>query len=176
MAYTTQEIIDIAKVSQFLSENEIEKSGLYGGGVDYLFPRKLYMIRKNVEWLYDLDSSDDTLVETANYLYALCGRFALKAASIILDGGSGSISPINPSTANPFPIYITDSNFVNATDYVDDRIESVNIIVYFNEINRYLEPGVETSVSGNTLTILVPGFDATVNTYNLVIEKYTPGV
>lgn len=47
---TVEDIIKIAKVSQYLSQNDIENKGLYGGGTDFLLPRKLYNIRKSIEW------------------------------------------------------------------------------------------------------------------------------
>jgi DUF1009 family protein len=50
--YNTLDIINIAKISQYLCENDIDKKGLFGGGVDLLLPRKIYNIRKSVEWLY----------------------------------------------------------------------------------------------------------------------------
>ena len=60
---TTQEIINIAKVSQYLCENDIAKKGLSGGGIDLQLPSKIYNIRKNVEWLNGLDSNDDSLIK-----------------------------------------------------------------------------------------------------------------
>lgn len=47
---TVEDIIKIAKISQYLSQNDIVDKGLYGGGTDLLLPRKLYNIRKSVEW------------------------------------------------------------------------------------------------------------------------------
>jgi len=52
MAYTVSQIINIAKISQFLCLLDIEKKGLYGGGQDLSLPRKIYCVRKNVEWLF----------------------------------------------------------------------------------------------------------------------------
>lgn len=54
--YTTLEKINIAKISQYLALNAISKGGLNGGGQDVRLPRKIYLVRKNVEWLYDLDT------------------------------------------------------------------------------------------------------------------------
>jgi hypothetical protein len=48
--YTVQQIIDIAKISQYLSANDINKKGLWGGGIDLQLPNKIYNIRKSVEW------------------------------------------------------------------------------------------------------------------------------
>jgi hypothetical protein len=83
MYYTPRQVILIAKVSQYLAENDIDKKGLYGGGMDLLLPNKIYCVRKNVSWLYDQDDANSTLQATANYLLALCGRYGL-AAQVIL--------------------------------------------------------------------------------------------
>lgn len=96
---TVQEIISIAKISQYLAANDYANSGLFGGGRDRLLSRKLYGIRKNVEWLYGLDSTDETLIKTSNYLYALCAPYNSEAALIAGDGSGGII--INPSTGVP---------------------------------------------------------------------------
>lgn len=53
--YSILDKIKIAKVSQELAENDIDKKGLYGGGVDLLLPSKLYNIRKSVEWMYGIN-------------------------------------------------------------------------------------------------------------------------
>lgn len=50
--YSVLDIINIAKISQYLCENDIDKRGLFGGGVDLLLPNKIYNIRKSVEWMY----------------------------------------------------------------------------------------------------------------------------
>lgn len=49
---TIEDIIKIAKVSQYLIQNDIIDKGLYGGGTDLLLPRKIYNIRKSLEWAY----------------------------------------------------------------------------------------------------------------------------
>ncbi len=53
MPLTTLQKINIAKLSQAYAAADIAKSGLYGGGCDLSLPRKIYCIRKNVEWLYN---------------------------------------------------------------------------------------------------------------------------
>ena len=81
--YTPIQVIKIAKVSQYLAENDIDKKGLYGGGMDLLLPNKIYCVRKNVSWMYDQDQTNSSLQATANYLLALCGKYGL-AAQVIL--------------------------------------------------------------------------------------------
>ena len=53
--YSILDKIKIAKVSQELAENDIDKKGLYGGGIDILLPTKIYNIRKSVEWMYGIN-------------------------------------------------------------------------------------------------------------------------
>ena len=75
--YTIIQKINIAKISQYLCLNDIDKKGLFGGGVDLQLPNKIYNIRKSVEWLYNLSPTDASLVSTSDYLYALCAPYNL---------------------------------------------------------------------------------------------------
>ena len=81
--FTPRQVIKIAKVSQYLAENDIDKKGLYGGGMDLLLPKKIFCVRKNVSWMYEMNPSDSSLQATTNYLYALCGRYATTAQAIL---------------------------------------------------------------------------------------------
>lgn len=176
MAFTIPQIIDIAKISQYLSSNDIRKSGLYGGGQDLLLPRKIRNIRKDVEYWYDLDSSDDTLVGTANYLYAMCGKYSLAAAQILGTGG-GSVSPINPTGSFSFPIKITQTAFTDSlqpTLYPNTSLDGVNLMVFMNTINRYLEDN-EFHTTSEGLFIDIAGFDPTQFDYLIQIDKVYNG-
>mgnify|MGYP003705082661 FL=1 len=37
---TPEDIIKVAKISQYLIQDDIQKKGLYGGGIDLLLPQK----------------------------------------------------------------------------------------------------------------------------------------
>lgn len=97
--FTPRQVIRIAKVSQYLAENDIEKKGLYGGGQDLLLPRKIYCVRKNVSWMYEMNPGDSSLQGTTNYLYALCGKYAAAAQSILSENLVTEMDNI-PSEAN----------------------------------------------------------------------------
>ncbi|MES2287368.1 MAG: hypothetical protein V4547_16870 [Bacteroidota bacterium] len=99
MTLTVAQIISIAKVSQYLCANDINKTGLYGAGTDLLLPRKLYTTRKDIEYQYSLDPSNEDIAATAAYLYALCGKWGLYAQAIVLNPGTsgGTISRTAPS-------------------------------------------------------------------------------
>jgi|TARA_R110000868_G_scaffold382044_1_gene648531 hypothetical protein len=99
MSLTVPQVIQIAQVSQYLAENDIDQSGLYGGGQDLLLPVKLYEIRKTIEWYYSQDPTGSTLFQTCNYLIALCGKYRAEA-SVLLGIGLGSINVIITETEN----------------------------------------------------------------------------
>lgn len=98
MTLTVAQIISIAKVSQYLCAVDIEKSGLFADGTDINLPRKLYSTRKDIEYQYTLDPSNEDIAPTAAYLYALCGKYGLYAQAIILDPGTtgGTVSRTAP--------------------------------------------------------------------------------
>lgn len=97
MAFATSDIIIWAKISQYLSENEIVIKGAFDGGrKDKRHPQILYTERKSLEYLYDQDPSSDYLFEVGNYVLALCGDFLSRAQYIAALGGGGTI--VNPTT------------------------------------------------------------------------------
>lgn len=92
-------ILTYASIAQYLASNEYaKKMALKGGSTAPIkkLSRLIYIVRKAVEFNYNRDSSDATLVDTSNYLYWLCGKYNAEAADIIGSGGSGTI--INPGT------------------------------------------------------------------------------
>jgi hypothetical protein len=144
--YTVNEIIEIAKVSGYLAANDIARGSLFGQTTDPRLAKMLYMERKAVEWMQNADSTDPTVRGSADYLYALCGAYALKAARIVGLGGSGTVVvPTTPSTSEPHInwIRVTSGDFDTATDYIDTSLDGEVFRVYANWITRYLEPNTE---------------------------------
>lgn len=125
MSYTVAQKIVIAKISQYMAANDIEKSGYYGGGEDLRLSRKLYLVRQNVEWLYNLDPTNDTLEATSNYLYALCGKYSFSAVNAI--SGGGSISPVSPISGLPEPYDWVVGATTSATEPLKDGDTSVTL-------------------------------------------------
>jgi hypothetical protein len=176
MTYTTSEVINIAKVSQYLAAQFLAKNGLFGGGgIDRRLPRMLYIERKSIEWLYDLDPSDTSLVGTTNYVYALCGRFGLEAARIIASGNGGTVVPVTPPTGFSFEylIPITASMFSSATEYNDARIVGKTLQIFWNNVNRYIElSDGEWNYTPTGIEILIEGFDAQTTNTDAVFKIY----
>jgi hypothetical protein len=111
MLLTVVQTIQVAKISQALATADIARRGLFAGGRDIRTPRKIYMVRKDVEWLYGLDPSDDSLTGTANFLYALCAPYNLEALNMINQGGA--VSPVSPSSVpDPYDFEVSASSFI----------------------------------------------------------------
>jgi hypothetical protein len=85
----SQDVIGIAKVSQYLWNDAIPKeNAFFGGTID---PRKaiqLYMERKALEYGFNQNLSTQDSVSL--YVYALCGSKLPAAMEIISNGSSGS--------------------------------------------------------------------------------------
>lgn len=169
---TIPQIIRIAKISQYLCANEIGGGGLYGAGIDLKLPRKLYLVRKNVEWMYGVNPTDDTLIQTSNFLYGLCGKYIFAANNIT--GSGGSISPVSPANPTIFPLVITGADFeVDGVTYNNPDIVGLNLMIFvsgFNSEWQFAPTFFNYTPTG--ITIVFPGFDA--NNYStIIIQKYT---
>jgi hypothetical protein len=163
--------IQIADVSQLLASADVAKGSLFSNKVDPRLPIMLYVENEPLKKIYNADSTYEGLQQIADYVYALCGKYASKASAIVSGGSGGSVAPVTPTQT--YPIYITNSNFTTATFYPNTNIFGNTVIIFLNEINRYLIPGDEFTVDSTGVTITLSGFDASVNTYNLIIEKYS---
>ena len=111
MALTVAQILDIAKISQFLALNDVQKGSLFSPRVAPMTPQILYLERKAVEWMYNLDPGNSSLPQTSAYLYSLCRGYNLQAQQI--SGTAGSISPVQPSQIpNPYDFEVSASSFI----------------------------------------------------------------
>ena len=110
---TVAQILDVAKISQYLATIDIEKGSLFGQRVVPETPQILSNEIFAVESWYNLNPADPTLIETSNYLYALCRGYNLQAQQI--SGTGGVITPVNPTQIpNPYDFEVTPSSIVPA--------------------------------------------------------------
>lgn len=89
-------------IAQYIAANDIGRNGLYAKGVNAQLPQKIRNIGDSIKFIYDRTPSDETLTETCNYLWTLCGIYGQKAQ--VVTQTSGSISPITPISSLPQPI------------------------------------------------------------------------
>src|SRR6185503_9845049 len=100
------DIIDLGKVSTYLSANYIRRQGLFGGTVIKPTPPvQIAFVTDALEWGYDGGAQTDaSLRSTSNYLYWLCGKFQLEAQQIIDGDGGGSVTPTPAGGTLPYPL------------------------------------------------------------------------
>jgi hypothetical protein len=133
--YTIPEIIEIAKISQYLSQNDIDNKGLYGGGIDLLLPEKIYCVRKNIEWM---QGENPSRPETR-------AQATITIDSLGVDG-DGLIVYVNDPYYGLITLgYATQTNLVNTPSLI---AEELGAIIGTNLL------GYEVTVLNNVVTII----------------------
>jgi hypothetical protein len=84
--------------------------------------------------------NNQNLRGVANYLYWICGKFALEGQYIITGAGGGTVVPINPgSTPNPTEFEVTGSSIIPAGD------STVTISTYIGYNLLFVRNGIPQS-------------------------------
>ncbi len=167
---TNSEILSLAPGASYLANMDIQRSPLFNNQsrLNPLLPQQIYALFFVINKIHSIDPEYTGLTAACNYLWEIMGRYGVQAQG--LSGGGGNVP--SPTPVINFPIYITNSDFTTETLYPNDRLLGNNIIVYYNEAQRYLIPGTEFYVNAVGLNITLAGFDALQFECNLVIEKY----
>ena len=107
-------IISYGKISSYLSANDFSKQRLLNRkAFNTKLPQKLDVATNLVEWAYNQNPNDTSLISTGNYLYQLCGKYIAEAQLIISGAGSGVI--VNPATGVASTIVAVYLEFVVGT-------------------------------------------------------------
>jgi hypothetical protein len=119
---------------------------------------------------------DQELRSIANYLYALCAPYNVKAASIIgIVEPNVNARPVMISSIIS-PIRVTSEDFADDTHWNGQNsvnqpvLGSYRLQVFANFIARYLTEGTEWERTSTGVNILLDGFDALSNEYELYID------
>lgn len=113
MPLSINDIINIAKVSQYLSALDVQKGSLFGRRIAPETPQILYNERKSVEWMYSNDPNNSSLPLTSNYLYSLCRGYNLQAQAILGTATGGSVAPVTPtSIPNAYDFVVSGSSLI----------------------------------------------------------------
>jgi hypothetical protein len=150
---TVPEIIEIAEISQYLAHVDIRNKNIYRGTLDEKLPEKIYCVRKNVEWLYDLDPTNDTLLATSKYLFALCAPYSGEAQAIMNAGSGGVI--VNPVTGQPANLGAFNLTFEMGTTSSPVVVNGVNVTLPPAGSNQIIIP-LENVIS-NTVQVVRDG-------------------
>ena len=169
MALTISQIINIAKISEYLSTLDKVRSGLFGAGIPSNLPNLIYNVRKCVERKYDQLVPSNSLTNTSNYLLSICGKFGIAAQYI--SGTGGSIVPPTPGGTgiNPYLIKVVSADFATPTRYNDVRLVDKTYVIFWNELSRYLDSETEYTATSTGVEFLLDGFDASTNSYTFYI-------
>lgn len=155
---TVGEILDLAKISQYLAaQYEANQSFLKGGTLDNLLSRKIYMERSGIQYVYNLNQNDPNLRSTANYLYDLLGVFGAKSKQI-----KYLASITKPVVSGPSNQSVEAGNIATFTISVSSPVAYV--IQWFS--NGILIPGE----SGLSLSFTAQLAD-TGKTYNAIVTN-----
>jgi hypothetical protein len=153
--YTTLQKIEIAKVSQYLCANDIDKKALFGGGIDLQLPNKIYNIRKSVEWLYDITPVTSETQATAS--------ITIDAIGLVGDS-------ISVYVKDPILGLILLGSYIQSISDTDVNLLATNIAgALSSNTYSYIAEAID-----NIITITArPGIGATINGNNLVVELYS---
>lgn len=84
-------------ISSYLAANDFTSQNiLNGGSFNSDLPMRLSLVTRLVEWKFDQNPNDETLISTGNYLYQLCGKYVRQAQLILANYMPGII--VNPAT------------------------------------------------------------------------------
>lgn len=88
------DIITISKISIGLAGIDNARGSLFGKRLNSPYSIvEIAIASDTLSWQYTGDPTDDTLRGYANYVYWMCGKYALAAQYIMTGGGGGTVVP-----------------------------------------------------------------------------------
>jgi hypothetical protein len=147
-------------VSSFLAATDFSKQNmLSGGSFNSDLPMRLSLVTRLVEWNYNRDPNDETLVSTGNYLYQLIGKYRNQAQLIIANNMPGIIiNPANGVQSTLQPIYLQFRVGVTSSPQV---VNGVNVTLPNDGDNSFVLPltYILNSLEGTLDGVQVPMSD-----------------
>ncbi len=172
-------IIKTADISEYLSSQKLAARNFYGEGpIDKRLSILLLMERTAVEWAYDMNPTDSTLVSTGEYLYALSAPYSIQAQVIL-----SNITQSPPVITGPVDQSVTVGD--NATFSVS-VVSSLPVTYqwYLNgspivgaNSQTYTKTDAQLSDSGGQYSVIVANSagSATSNTATLTVTAVNQG-
>ena len=147
-------------VSSFLAATDFAgQNVLSGGSFNSDLPMRLSLVTRLVEWNYNRDPNDETLVSTGNYLYQLIGKYRNQAQLIIANNMPGIIiNPANGVQSTLQPIYLQFRVGVTSSPQV---VNGVNVTLPSDGDNSFVLPltYILNSLEGTLDGVQVPMSD-----------------
>lgn len=69
---------------------------------------------------------------------------------------------------------ISSADFTDATHYNNILLPGRELAIFWNDLPKYLDEGVDYDITLTGINITVPGFDATANNYKFIIHHKLP--
>jgi len=135
---TVAEVVNLYPIALYLASTDIPKKGLSSGGNDITLPEKIYSIGESVLYRYNQDPTDETLIDTANFLYAIMGKYGTRAMAVTGTGGVVA----HTSTAQVADPYIF---IVSATSFIPTGGISKIITAFIGYNLSFSRGGIEQS-------------------------------
>lgn len=165
MSFSVAQILNIAKTSLYLASVDVQKGNLYSPRIIPESAKMIYMELKAVEWMYNLDPTNSSLTETANYLYSLCRGYNLEAQNIISGGGGTLYIYQEDNLTSNYDLYL--AGVPNIGDEVsitmEDSLSNISTFTY-------------TSVSGDTAVTIMNNLVTLINASTDFSALYTTGI
>lgn len=173
MAVQVSTYLNYARVCQYLAADGYAKRLLFQGGDDRSQQAALlFMTRKAINWQNNLDPSNTSLPQMANYMYSLCDPYVREARRIINAGGTGNI--VNPSTGNNVTIATPSEQFRIGTPGSLMNVGDTELTLNYSGV---INPSLEITLDGTEVPYGDPlqfNYTASYNPTNVVIVFSQP--
>ena len=167
--FTPAQILSYAEGSIPFAVNDKLKGQLFSPRINPKLPLVIDMETAALRWAFNQGGADYPGIQfIANYVYDLCGIYALKARNAISGGGG---IPVVPVTPNP-PTDCTGVVYITAADFEEDGVTVFNskwvdttLKIFWNNIPKFIKEQVDwVYILAGGFRIIIPGFDAkTIN-------------
>ncbi len=98
--YPVATLIQVGEISGGLSSiDNLKQRSFKNGSIDNRLPLLIYLVTQSVKYSYEVAPLSDTTTSVANYLWALCRRYANTALAKLGQGSGGII--IDPGGGQP---------------------------------------------------------------------------
>ena len=135
MTLTVAQKLVIAEICEGLISVAILKGGVFADGIDVQLPNKIRNIRESIQYRYNQDPSDTTLIKTSNHLMGMC-LFSDVAQGIILNPGTTG-GTIPGTVPNPYQ-FIVDAS----TSFIIDGQSAKTITAFIGYNLIFVRGGI----------------------------------
>ena len=156
----------------YSAQSRATKNALYGGVINELMPEKIYLLRRSIQYQYDIDPTNPTLLGSANYLWSLL-VYGYRALAALGQGGGEVIIVVNGGTvvsitSQVVQLVVGDASQANPsgspTPNAGDTVVTLNYKVLPDSENIFYAGVVVPKYNASDFWY-VPNYGSTTTTY-----------